>query len=60
MDVSGITPEAVFAQRQALVQQQIQTSVFRQTLDAQAAVDLQMVQMMDRAAGIGTALRTQA
>lgn len=60
MDVSGITPEAVFAQKQALVQAQIQTRVFRQALDAQAAVDLQMVQMMDRAAGLGNALSAQA
>lgn len=59
MDLSGITPEAVFAQKQALVQQEIQTRVFRQTLDAQAAADLQLVQMMDQAAGLGTALSVQ-
>ena len=53
MELSGITPEAVAAQRQAMVQEQIQVSVFRQALDAQASAAMQLVRMMDQAVGLG-------
>lgn len=60
MDLSGITPEAVFAQKQALVRAEIQVSVFRQALDAEAAAALQLVRMMEQTQGLGAGFDTRA
>lgn len=60
MDVSGITPEAVSAQKQALVQSEIGVRVFRMALDAQSQQGMEMVRMMDQAQGLGTRVDTTA
>jgi hypothetical protein len=60
MNASGISPEAVSAQKLALVQQEVGVRVFKLALDAQAEQSLQLVQMMNQNLGIGTALDTKA
>lgn len=60
MDVSGITPEAVSAQKLALTQSEIGVRVFRMALDAQSQQAMEMVRMMDQAQGLGTRVDTTA
>jgi len=60
MSVASISPEAVSAQKLALVQKEVGVRVFRMALDAQAQQAMQLVQMMNQNTGVGTAVDTRA
>lgn len=60
MDPIAITPEAVSAQKQALVRSEIGVRVFKEALNAESTVALQLIQAMNQALGIGTGIDTQA
>jgi hypothetical protein len=59
MSVEGIAG-AAFAQKQALVQQEVGVRVFRMALDSQASQALSLIQMMNQSAGVGTSIDTSA
>ncbi len=60
MDPLRVSTDAVSAQSQGLVRQEIGTRVFKAALAAESAVSLQLIQMMNLSTGIGSVLDTQA
>lgn len=59
MEFSSVSPASLAASHQAVIQEQIGASVFRKTLDIEAQLAAQMVQMMARQTGVGQQVDTQ-
>lgn len=60
MDPLRISIEAISAQTQAMVRQEVGVRVFKAALDAESATSLQLIQMMNQTTGIGTQFDAQA
>ena len=60
MDLQSITPEAVYAQKQAITLESAGVLVLRKALDAQSSEALQLIQMMNQNTGVGTAVDAHA
>lgn len=60
VDPLRISIEAISAQTQAMVRQEVGVRVFKAALDAESATSLQLIQMMNQTTGIGTQFDAQA
>lgn len=59
MDPISTSIEAISAQTQARVRSEIGIKVFREALNAESSAALQLIQMMNQSAGLGTSIDTQ-
>jgi hypothetical protein len=58
MGTASISPEAISAQKQVMVRQEIGVRVFKMALEAEASSALQLIQAMSQSAGLGTTIDT--
>lgn len=59
MELSSVSPASLAAGQQAGIQEQIGASVLKKSLDIEAQLAAQMVQMMAQQTGIGQRIDTQ-
>lgn len=59
MDLSAVSPASLDATPQAVLQEQVGTAVLKKSLDIDAALAAQMVQMMSQQTGVGQNIDTQ-
>jgi len=59
MELSSVSPASLAASQQAGIQEQIGASVLKKSLDIEAALAAQMMQMMARQTGLGQTIDTQ-
>lgn len=59
MDPISTSIEAISAQTQARVRSEIGIKVFKEALNAESSAALQLIQMMNHSAGLGTSIDTQ-
>lgn len=59
MELSSVSPASLAASQQAGIREQIGASVLKKSLDIEAALAAQMMQMMARQTGLGQTIDTQ-